>query len=142
MLGNWDSYQYDVLNNYRLYHDPSTGLWSLLQLGIDATFDIPPADASIWPIWSPTAVLARRCLEEQDCRDAFAARLAEAIEVFESLDLATQAETMHEQLLPLIEADTRREYTMQANERAQRSLLAFIAGWPDAMRASLAAEGY
>ena len=138
VIADWDGYQYGNINNYRVYHDPSTDRWSLIQSGIDNSFDSQPA-FDFWPV---SAVMARRCLAEEDCAAAFAAKVAEATDLFEELELDAEAERVHALIWPEVMADPRKEISNEQSEAAHQSLIGWIAGRPAAVRASLAAHGY
>jgi hypothetical protein len=73
------------MNNYRLYHDPSTDLWTVLPTGLDQTFD--DDDRVIADLWQPAHFIAVRCLEEPACEQAFIERLQYGLEVFQKLEL-------------------------------------------------------
>jgi len=138
VIADWDGYEYGNVNNYRVYHDPSNDRWALIQSGIDNSFDSQPA-FDFWPV---TAVLAQRCLAEEDCAAAFAARVHDAADLLERLDLGSEAERVHTLIWPDIMSDPRKEVTAEQSAAAHQSLVSWIAGRPDAVRASLAAHGY
>jgi hypothetical protein len=138
VIADWDGYEYGNVNNYRVYHDPSTGRWSLIQTGIDNSFDSNPS----FDFWAAAAVLATRCLGEPPCAAAFAARVAAATDLFESLDLAAEADHIHTQIWPEIMSDPRKEVTNEASQSAHDSLVSWILGRPAAVRASLADHGF
>jgi hypothetical protein len=137
-LSDWLRYQYGNVNNYRVYHDPSTGRWSLIQSGLDNSFDSNPG----FDFWGVSAVLATRCFAEPDCEAAFAAKLHAAIDLFESLGLAADADAMQTQLRPHIVSDPRKETTADAALAAHQSLVTWINGRAAAARANLATRGY
>lgn len=136
VIGHWDNYAFSIMNNYRVYHDPTTGLWTLISTGIDQTFDdeLDP--------WGTSGVLASRCLAEPDCEAAFAARLHEVNDRFESTDLAGRATFVFDQISPHIMEDPRREYGLGTFQARHQDLLDFIAARPDQIRDDLAAHGY
>jgi spore coat protein CotH len=138
VLNNWDGYQYGNVNNYRLYHDPSTDLWTLIQSGIDNTFDSNPN----FDFWAAGSTLAARCLQEPACKAAFAARVHQANDLFESLDLASEAERIQTQIADHVASDPRKEVSTDGARRAHTSLVDFIRARPAAVRARLAAHGF
>lgn len=138
VIADWDGYEYGNVNNYRVYHDPSTDRWSLIQSGIDNSFDSQPA-FDFWPV---TGVMAQRCLGEEDCAAAFAAKVAEAADLLEELDLGAEAERVHALVYPEVMSDPRKEVSNEASQAAHDSLVGWIAGRPEAVRASLTAHGY
>lgn len=137
VIGHWDNYAFSIKNNYRVYHDPTTGLWTLISTGIDQTFS---SDVDAWG--DADGVLATRCLAEPACEAAFAARLAEVNDLFEATDMAGRAESVFTQISPYIMADPRREYGMGTFANQHQNLLNFIAARPDQIRADLMAQGF
>jgi spore coat protein CotH len=138
VLNNWDGYQYGNVNNYRVYHEPTTDRWALFQTGIDNTFDSNPN----FDFWSAPSLMAQRCLQEPACRAAFAAKVREANDVFESLDLAAEAERIQTLIAPHVAADPRKEVSTDAARQAHARLVSFIRARPAAVRANLAAHGF
>ncbi len=95
IINHWDGGIFDILNNYRVYHDPLSGKWVMLPTGMDQSFNAGQRPVNAWV---PASVIARRCLLEKPCEDAFAARLKEVLTIFEAADLATMAETIRTQI--------------------------------------------
>jgi len=136
VIGHWDNYAFSIMNNYRVYHDPTTGLWTLISTGIDQTFD-----DTLNP-WGTSGVLASRCLAEPACEAAFAARLDEVNDLFESTDLAGRADFVFDQISPYVMEDPRKEYGFGTFQDRHQDLLNFIAARPNQIRDDLAAHGY
>jgi hypothetical protein len=136
VLGHWDGYAFDLRNNYRVYHEPTTDRWTMLPSGTDQTFgtDVDP--------WAATGFLATRCLGETDCEPLFAEKLDAMADLFEWLDFRSQAIAIRSQIEGLIAADPRKEYNLMQYDAANASTLAFIDGRPARIRAYLAAHGY
>lgn len=136
VLAHWDNYAFYIINNYRVYHDPSTGLWTLLSTGIDQTFnsDLDP--------WEVTGVLAVRCLQEPACEAAFAARLAEVNDAFENFGYHDRADAIFEQLSPYIEEDPRKEYSFGDFANEHDGLSGFIDWRPGRVRDLITAHGF
>ena len=135
VLGHWDSYQLNIVNNYRMYHDPVTGRFHFLPSGVDQTMgsDVDP--------FNPQGRVARMCLQDPDCKVAFGARLREAAAVFESLDLVDRAKQIHDQIMADVQADPRKEYDMNTWESANVQWRNWIAARPAQIRQKLAAQG-
>jgi hypothetical protein len=141
VLLHWDGYQFHIMNNYRVYHDPATDRFTLLPSGIDQTFTYDVVEN--WDFaednpWGVDGVLARRCLEEADCRDAFAARLADAVEVFAASDLGVTAASAQAQILADVRADPRKEIGDEEQAWQAERMVDWIAGRPDRVRTMLA----
>ena len=137
MLAHWDGYSYDVVNNYRVYHDPSTDRWTIIPSGLDQTFQAGSVDE-----WSPTGRIAQRCLAEPACAAAFAARLREAVAVFEGAELEAARAAIAAQLVPLVTAAPGREFDRGEFDQAQAETAQFIYARPGQVRAGLVARGF
>jgi spore coat protein CotH len=136
VLGHWDSYELNIINNYRIYHDPKSGLWHFLPSGLDQTMasDVDP--------FGPQGRVARKCLENVECKALFAARLREAAATFEAMDLVDRARAIHDQIQPALMADPRKEYDMGTWESANNSWRSWIANRPAQIRQKLANAGF
>jgi hypothetical protein len=64
-------------NNYHAYHDPSTGLFSLLPWGADQCF--VRTEASVLAPPHPHAILAQRCFAHEDLRARYVDHLRAAL---------------------------------------------------------------
>ena len=135
-LSHWDNYAFGIRNNYRVYHDPSAANWTLISSGIDQTFveDQDPFAAA--------GVLAVRCLEEEDCASAYAARLVEVTDAFAAFGYEDRRATIFEQLSPYVQEDPRREYSFNTFVGQHDYLASFIEQRPDRMLQWLAAYGF
>ena len=136
IIGHWDGYTFRIVNNYRFYHDPATDRWTIIPTGIDQTF-VDDEDG-----WAPTGLLATRCLSETDCEAAFAARLSEALEIFEQADLKTLAEQTAAEIRPLVEQDPRKGFGIETFDSAASNTATFIEERGDEIRQQLADHGY
>jgi spore coat protein CotH len=137
LLSHWDGYSYRIVNNYRLYHDPAVDRWTIIPSGLDQTFQAGTVDA-----WNPTGRIATRCLAEAPCRAAFAARLREALAVFEDMQLEAQRQRIVAQLMPLLAAAPGREFDPSAFATKNAETTQYIADRPGEIRAGLAANGF
>jgi hypothetical protein len=143
LLAHWDGYSYDVVNNYRLYHDPSADRWSIIPTGIDQTFRDTPGDrVARVNTWSATGIIARRCLDEPDCRAALAARMIEVLDVFEGQQLVQTAMDIEAQISPHVRDDPRKPVTETAYSDAVARLRDWISQRPDQVRSFLRSQGY
>jgi hypothetical protein len=132
IIGHWDGYVIRIVNNYRVYHDPVTDLWTFIPTGVDQTF------VEHTQLTEVTGRLAQRCNADEDCRAAFLARLAQAIDVFEQADLAGLAETIRAQIAPFVmNEDPRKEGTFDEFHAAVEATLQFIDSRPAKIRAAL-----
>lgn len=136
ITGHWDNYAFQIMNNYRVYHDPSTDLWSLLPHGLDQTFwdDRDP--------WNVSGVLAARCLGEPDCQEAMVARLGEVNEIFENLGLGSDLAAIHELIAPHVYEDPRKEISNDDFDNQYPGLAAWIGWRPWRIREIMAYHGF
>lgn len=95
IINHWDGGIFDILNNYRVYHNPVTGKWVMIPTGMDQSFN--EGQRPVDP-WQPNSIIARRCLQEKPCEDAFAARLKEVLTLFEAEDFAALAAGLRTQI--------------------------------------------
>lgn len=86
--------------------------------------------------------MAVRCLQEPACKAAFAAKVHQANDLFEALDLASEAERIQAQIAADIASDPKKEVTTERARQAHVSLVDFIRARPAAVRARLAAHGF
>lgn len=138
IINHWDGFVYRVMNNYRLYHDPSSDLWTVLPSGTDQTFTF----SELRSAFSVNNILARRCLAEDDCAAAFVARLRQALDVYAALDLPSMALALRAQIADDVMADPRREFGYQTFEDAVATTIQFLEGRRAVIEQDLAAHGY
>ena len=136
VVDHWDNYAFTIMNNYRVYHDPASGRWTMITTGIDQIFE---ADQDAWGV---EGVLAKRCLEEPACEAAFAARLDEVNEAIATMDLAGHAQTIYEQISPAVMADPRKEYDFDTFNNEHQALQNFFEDRPDQIRDQLMNHGF
>jgi hypothetical protein len=136
IMGHWDGYAYDIINNYRVYHHPVTDLWTIIPTGIDQTFD---RDVDPFAV---SGILASRCLAEPACEQAFVDRLREGLAAFESADLTAMVEAIDAQITEEVAADPRKEGSVADYDNARAATVDFIARRPDEIRAYIAARGF
>jgi hypothetical protein len=135
MLAHWDGYAFDIINNYRVYHDPATDRWTLIPTGIDQTFG-----GGVDP-FTVNGILAQRCLDEPDCTAAFGARLHQAADTFEQLGLAARSQEVQALIDPYVAEDPRKEGGYDEYRNLADEMRAFIANRPDEIRNILASRG-
>lgn len=136
VIAHWDNYGFNIINNYRVYHDPSTDLWNLVPHGVDQTFggDLDP--------WDVSARLPTSCLEEPACEAAFAARFAEVNETFQALDLAAEVDTINALIVDEVYADPRKEVSNAEYDARQEQARDWIEQRPDRVLEILIDHGF
>lgn len=137
LLSHWDGYSYNIVNNFRVYHDPAIDRWTILPSGLDQTFRYQ----SITP-WSPAGKIAQRCLAEPACEATMAAKLADAVVVFERMNLEAMRQGIRAQLAPLIAEAPGREFDPARHDAVHASTQSYIQQQPGYVRALLAQQGF
>lgn len=127
IMGYWDGYPNDG-NNYRIYHNPSDDRWTLIPSGLDQLFEeeSEPFEA--------TGMLATRCLAESACKDAFLEVLSDALDLFEASDYPAMARAIETQITAEVEADPRKEFSVQEWHDDVDSTIEFMRSRPTALR--------
>jgi len=154
-VNQWDMYAYTLLipNNFRIYEEPSSGRFVFLPWGMDmAMKPFPYSGRAHIPVFElaregdianakiTAGVLFRKCLDSPSCRAAYAAQVSEVADVYENAELSRLAATYYAQIKDYVYADSRKEYSNAAFEKAQRVLLTNIAERPLELREDLAGE--
>lgn len=124
LIGHWDGYFY-YPNNYRVYHDPSTGLLTLLPWGTDQTFS--------WTggIYSAAGTLAEWCLEIPSVRERYQLALWDAADRMRALGLEEDAALTYALIEPYLEDDPYKEASMDTSWYYYQVTLDFLAAYPD-----------
>lgn len=127
IMGYWDGYPADA-NNYRVYHDPSDDRWTIIPTGIDQLFEdeVDP--------FSNEGSLSIRCLQEEACEEAFRARLAEVLDIYESSNYTAMARAIETQIQSAVSADPRREINLSEWSSAVNSTIQYIENRPGELR--------
>ena len=131
IIGHWDGYSIQIVNNYRIYHDPGTDKWSIIPTGLDQTFSQSTGIDQI------AGLLAQRCWAEDDCRAAYQARLAQAVDVFESADLQSMAIRIQDTIAQHVMEDPRKEGSYDEFVNGVTATIEFINRRPAEVRANL-----
>ena len=161
VLYDWDNY-IGFQNNFRIYREPKTSLWTIIPWGVDQTwgagtnwfgrgngggFGGGPRDPSAF---DTRADLARLCLEATDedeegstCRERYAAALWKAVRQFEEIDWHSVIDTWVERLEPVMQQDgDRRSYSIEQWRRNIDDLRRYADERPSQLRTQLTAAGY
>jgi hypothetical protein len=149
LAGGEDGYSY-VLgppNNFRLYRDPASDKFVFLPWGLDRAlrprFDPElvhewvPALAKYRSVWGTHSVILSGCLASPDCRSAYIERLHEAVELFDTLDLASHARAETALIAAATRADMRKPSDDDHVDHARQLLLDYLAERPQTVRAEL-----
>jgi hypothetical protein len=137
ILAHWDGYVYDIINNYRVYHDPVTDLWTVIPSGIDQTFQSGGLDP-----WSVYGKIAGRCLAEAACEAAFAARLDQALDVFEGMNLSAAVWQIQQDMQAILQVTPGREFDFGSFSNVHSQTQSFISDRPAFVRDAMANHGF
>lgn len=131
IIGHWDGYAIDIINNYRVYHDPGSGKWTIIPTGVDQTF------GQQTPLNQVAGQLAERCWNDSDCQAAFLARVDQALTVFEQANLDQMAANVRDQIAPYVQADPRKEGTVEQFQNQVEGTINFINARAEQVRNAL-----
>ena len=132
-LLHWDGYT--TANNYRLYHDPVSGQFSMIPWGTDQTF------LQYWyGPWSGNGQLWLHCLQNAGCAARYDQKLLETADVIEGLDLIGEAARLRDWLYADIQSDPRREFGIATFESNYAATLVTLQTYPDAVRQQVLAR--
>jgi hypothetical protein len=173
-VNQWDGYSYTYFepNNFRLYHDPSSGKFTFLPWGHDLAmkaFEIDPdgpKDVGMLdfiPLFKVPVYQNRTgeraaggrifvgdrnnvahvgCLDSQSCKTEYASVLRDVIALYDSANLDTRAAEMYALIKAHVLEDGRKEVTNAQFETAYQNLLQHIATRTQAMRDDMTAAGF
>ncbi len=136
VIAHWDAYAFDIMNNYRVYHNPTTDRWTLIPTGIDQTFrdDLDPFGVS--------GILARKCLDEPDCTAAFAQALSLAADKLEQLELDVMSQQIQTQIDSYVAEDPRKEGSYDEFVNLGGEVRDWIRQRPERVRDILSSRGF
>jgi spore coat protein CotH len=141
VLAHWDGYFVDIVNNYRVYHHPTTGLWHFVPWGIDQTFN-SGRDTVVRPFGNAGPTLVQACLADAECRADYAVRLDQMRVLFANAGLREKADAIQAQLEPHIMDDTRAGYSVGSWRGRVDSLRNWINGRPAFIASELQTAGF
>ncbi|MFZ5890516.1 MAG: CotH kinase family protein [Myxococcota bacterium] len=153
-VNQWDMYAYTMFfpNNFRIYEDPVDGRFVFLPWGMDMAMK-PFRDSGRphIPVFGiarqgdrdngkiTAGLVFRKCLENAECKSAYAQAVAEMADIYEQADLSQRAGAYYAQIREHVYLDPRKEYTNAAFESAYQSVLTTIEERPEKLRADLLA---
>ncbi len=129
---HWDGYT--TQNNYRVYHDPTTGRFQILPWGTDQTF------ISTFDPWYGYGMVFTYCLENAACAALYEDQLLSVADLVESLDLIAAMAELETFLAADVETDPRREVDLHTITWYRDYTRSNITTWPDAVRSYVGAR--
>ncbi len=133
ILLHWDGYE--TANNYRVYHDPTSGQFSMIPWGADQTF----VDQWFGPYDGYGRIL-QFCLANPTCAARYDEILLRTADEFEAFDFSLRMASALAMIQADIDTDPRREWSEgQRQSNLQRTLATFTEG-PDRIRAAVDAR--
>jgi hypothetical protein len=131
-LGHWDGYSWSRRNYY--LHSDANGLFTLLPTGTDqalrdpfgnTNYDLSFPLASAADNWQSIggAAIVDACFADASCADQFIDELDTVRQAADGLDLETKVADLTAALMPLIESDPRKEFTMRFIRRWQGDII-------------------
>lgn len=134
LTGHWDGYFY-YPNNWRAYHEPDTGRFTVLAWGMDQTFG--------WngDPWSPSGAVAQWMVAVPELRTEYNASLLRTADALSALDIREDGAAVEALILPWVEAETYREGGVEEVVPGIEWTAGFAADWSAWVRAAVEAEG-
>ncbi len=138
IVNQWDGYAYTIFgpNNYRMYHEPASGHFSVLPWGMDMSMKGVNGNDYV-DMWNPSGALLRHCVQVEPCRTTYQTAIEEMTAIFESQDLAAAADAALAQIRPRRQQDPRAEQSMDEFESTAAAVRGFVVNRPAAVRAQL-----
>jgi hypothetical protein len=130
---HWDGYS--TANNYRLYKDPTSGLFQIIPWGTDQTF----INAYFNP-WTGRGRLFQWCLSIGSCSERYDEILLEATWTMDALALGDRVEELEAWLRDDIDTDSRREFDLSTHDYYLAYTISNMDSYPQTVRDQLAAR--
>lgn len=126
VTGHWDGYFY-YPNNYRIYHDPSTGRFTLLAWGMDQTFGYNGS------ISAPAGDLASWMLEIPSLEQRWWLALWNMSDASRDIDVETDAEDVKALITEYVETDPFYGYGTDTTDYYIDATVVQFRYWPEAI---------
>jgi hypothetical protein len=137
ILNNWDGFPASA-NNYRIYRNPDTGLWSVIPTGIDQNFqELDQSD-----LFSYGTRLSALCLAEADCAEAFVQVLDSRLALFGLFAFEQDLEAIRNLIEGLVAGDPRAESPPDQFTAQQAQLVGWIEQRPAQIEQYKAQAGF
>ena len=133
LIMHWDGYS--TANNYRLYKDPTTGLFQIIPWGTDQTFL-----SAYFSAWTGRGRMFQWCLSVGSCSERYDEILLEATYMMDALDLDTRVADLESNLRDDIETDPRREFDLPTHDYYLSYTESNMISYPQTVRDQLSAR--
>lgn len=134
VTGHWDGYFY-YPNNYRLYHDPSTGRFTLLAWGMDQTFGYNGS------LTTASGDLAAWMLKVPSLKERFWLALWAMGDASREIDVETDAEDVRALIRTHVEADPFYGYDWSTADYYIEATVSQYRYWPEAIIQQIFPDG-
>jgi hypothetical protein len=126
VTAHWDGYCYNT-NNFRMYHNPSTGRFTFIPWGTDQTFS--------WTrgIYDCQGRVARWVLAVPSLRERYNIELWRAADRYRDPAIPVDIRFAEAMVTPFFEADTYRECAPEAMHARVNDTVSFLGRWPDSV---------
>lgn len=119
LLWHWDGYT--TSNNYRVYHDPTTGKFSIIPWGTDQTW----VDEWYGP-FDAYGRIFQWCMADLDCTSDYLDKMDYVADTMDTLDIGGEATSLLAMLQDDIETDPRAEFSIGTHNSYVRATYATI----------------
>jgi spore coat protein CotH len=138
VLAHWDGHLYNLRNNYRIYHDPSTDLWTMIPSGVDQTMQLSHVDDTLL---DPSARLGQKCLADPPCAAAYAAKVRQALDLMSAMNMGSRRQALQDRIGTLVVPMAGREFDAARTASQHADTQRFIEQRPAIVLQALAARG-
>ena len=122
VIGQYDSYPYaNPGDDAHIYVDPEIDRLIWLPHGMDETFYYPDKNPM-----EVNGIIAKRCLEVEDCKADYIAAVWELQTLSEEIDQVGYAREVEDQIRDLVQNDPHRPYGMDYVNYYQGAMIEFI----------------
>ncbi len=140
VTSHYDNYGWNV-NNYRIYHEPSTDRWLWTPWSTDLAFGWYPWEQTPhcgsygqFPSEYDTGYLLQRCYGIDVCAERFYDQLLAMADAYEAQDVAGELERTRELIADLVYSDDRAYYDAARFEQEVECMREWIPARPEVIR--------
>ena len=129
LTGQFDGYRSS--HNYFIYHEPEVDEWTWLPWSLDQTFsrEIGPYDSG--------GFMARKCIDTDNCRHDYIPHALDAVDIYESLDLADEIDDVLYVIDYAAHLDDHKRHSNDKMESTRKSVANYVEDRPAELREML-----